>query len=392
MTRYEDFATLNRVDLVLDCVYAGGLAKNFGAEPLRRLLPVGNQGGFRPFGSPRLGACKLVALFTTGVEADWPDYLDERTGSFTYFGDNRSPGAELASTQRKGNRLLAEVFAALHASPPDRARIPPFFVFERSGTGWDVKFRGLAVPGGPSISAMDDLVAVWKSKGRERFQNYKATFTVLDCPLVSRAWIDALEQGEREHPEAPEAWARWVATGRYSPLSAPAVKSFRLPREQMPQDESGKAMLRTTYEYFRAHPHEFERCAADLWTMVAPSASIDSITRRSRDGGRDALGRYSIGPAADRVDLSFALEAKCYQPSHGASVRDMARLISRIKHREFGVFVTTSFLSLQAYEELREDRHPVVVLSGGDIVNALKSRQTGTPEETARWLSTQYPR
>lgn len=201
-----------------------------------------------------------------------------------------------------------------------------------------------------------------------------------------------MEQGQAEHSAALEAWLRWVATGRYSALRARAVQNFELPSEQMPQDEVGKAMLRTTYEYFRSRPHEFERCAADLWTMVAPSASIDSMTRLPRDGGRDALGRYSIGPAADRVDLSFALEAKCYQPSHGASVRDMARLISRIKHREFGGFVTTSFLGLQAYEELREDRHPVVVLSGGDIVNALKARQTGSSEETARWLSTQYPR
>ncbi|MER6595223.1 hypothetical protein ABT214_25930, partial [Micromonospora purpureochromogenes] len=26
---------------------------------------------------------------------DWPDALDEQTGAFTYYGDNKQPGAEL---------------------------------------------------------------------------------------------------------------------------------------------------------------------------------------------------------------------------------------------------------------------------------------------------------
>ncbi|MGA9602337.1 MAG: hypothetical protein WBS22_19175, partial [Methylocystis sp.] len=46
-------------------------------------------------------------------------------------------------------------------------------------------------------------------------------------------------------------------------------------------------------------------------------------------------------------------------------------LISRIRHRQFGVLVTTSFIARQAYEEVREDRHPIIFFSGGDIVNIL---------------------
>jgi len=57
-------------------------------------------------------------------------------------------------------------------------------------------------------------------------------------------------------------------------------------------------------------------------------------------------------------------------------VRDVARLISRLRHRQFGVFVTTSGVSGQAYNELRDDEHPVVVICGRDIAELLKTTAT----------------
>jgi Phage integrase family len=51
---------------------------------------------------------------------------------------------------------------------------------------------------------------------------------------------------------------------------------------------------------------------------------------------------------------SWSLEAKRYKPGGGgAGVKDTSRLISRLRHREFGVFVTTSHVGRQAYEEIR---------------------------------------
>jgi len=47
-----DFNQLAGADLVLERVYRGGIAGNTGDDPLSRLLPVGNQGGFRAYGSP----------------------------------------------------------------------------------------------------------------------------------------------------------------------------------------------------------------------------------------------------------------------------------------------------------------------------------------------------
>src|SRR5206468_8065824 len=95
------------------------------------------------------------------------------------------------------------------------------------------------------------------------------------------------------------------------------------------------------------------------------------------DGGRDAIGRYLIGLGEDPVYAEFSLEAKCYRPpldgqaANTVGVKEVSRLISRIRHRQFGVLVTTSVIARQAYEEVREDRHPIVFFSGGDIVNTL---------------------
>jgi hypothetical protein len=48
------------------------------------------------------------------------------------------------------------------------------------------------VPGAQGLPATADLVAIWKTSQGERFQNYRATFTALDVPVVERAWINDL--------------------------------------------------------------------------------------------------------------------------------------------------------------------------------------------------------
>lgn len=150
-------------------------------------------------------------------------------------------------------------------------------------------------------------------------------------------------------------------------------------------------MLAAIKAHFESEPSAFEHCAARLWQMMSPAVSGQTVTRATVDGGRDAIGTYALGPAADRVELSFSLEAKCYALTTSVGVGDVARLISRIRHREFGVFVTTSYLARQAYSELREDKHPVVVISGGDIVELLRARGFGTVEAIERWLSEEFP-
>jgi hypothetical protein len=324
-------------------------------------------------------------------DPDWPDFIDMYTGVFTYFGDNKKPGFALHDTPRRGNRLLHSCFAVLHNAPDQRATIPPFLVFTRGSKGRDVVFRGLAVPGVEG-DASDDLVAIWRSKSGERFQNYRAKFTILDAGTVSRRWIAALKAHNPLHVSAPEAWLKWVNSGVYQPLVSQPTVEHRSRQQQTPAPGRDEAIVRCLYEYFKDEPHNFEHCAARLAAMMDANINIEMVTRPSVDGGRDAIGTYRVGPIADRISLVFALEAKCYAPDNGVGVKELSRLISRLKHREFGILVTTSFLGRQAYEELRHDRHPVVVIAGVDIVEILVKAGIGTPDAVEHWMATSFPK
>src|SRR5688572_20843800 len=197
-TRVE-FADLAAADLLVDAVYAGGDTATFAADPLQHLLPVGNQGGFRQKVERSAGAAKrvlLVALFTSGREPDWPDVLDEQTGLFTYFGDNRKPGRELHDTSRGGNQILRKAFDGAHGDVDRRRTVPPFLLFASTGTGRDIRFRGLLAPGAATLSSDDDLQAIWRSTRGLRFQNYRAWFTVLDEPVIPRTWLNEVLAGD----------------------------------------------------------------------------------------------------------------------------------------------------------------------------------------------------
>ncbi len=96
-------------------------------------------------------------------------------------------------------------------------------------------------------------------------------------------------------------------------------------------------------------------------------------------------------PHSDPVAVEFALEAKCYAPTNSVGVRETSRLISRLRHRQFGVLVTTSYLDAQAYREIREDGHPVVILAGRDVIERLKARGLDNIAVLRKHLHDAYP-
>ena len=57
---------------------------------------------------------------------------------------------------------------------------------------------------------------------------------------------------------------------------------------------------------------------------------------------------------------------------------EMSRLISRIRYRQFGVKITTSYVHKQAYQEVIEDGHPILIISAADIAQTLKNAITSS--------------
>lgn len=190
-----EFDELERADLIVDAIYKRGKAPNISAEPFHKLLPnCESSGGFRKvLRKDGSGKYAYVVLYTSMEELEWPDYLDEETGIFRYYGDNREPGRKLTDTKKKGNLVLETVFSLLNEET-HLEDISPFLVFKKTGVGRDIKFLGLAAPGNPSISPDKDLVAFWRTIKENRFQNYEAYFTILNTgkEAISKLWLNEL--------------------------------------------------------------------------------------------------------------------------------------------------------------------------------------------------------
>lgn len=396
--RVISFGDLASADLVVDAIYESSADGQLSGEPISKLLPgSGNMGGFRVSG--RGNTKNWVVLFTTGEDRDWPDSLDLNTGKLVYFGDNKTPGHELHDTLGGGNRVLRNAFARLHDAASPRVDVSPFFVFKKHRTkngARSVQFKGLAVPGFPGLSATEDLVAVWKATDGQRFQNYRSIFTILDAPVISRAWIADLAFGNASTNNAPAAWHEWQTSGTYRPLVAEATTVIRSVEQQNPATPLQTSILEYVWSHFKDAPIAFEAFAARIYQMTDARVIIDEITRGTIDGGRDATGRYLLGLPDDPVYVEFSLEAKCYRPSiNGRSpntvgVKEVSRLISRIRHRQFGVLVTTALVARQAYEEVRGDRHPILFISGRDIAEILISTGFNTVERVAALLASEF--
>lgn len=375
---------LETVDLVLDAVYRGSKTDNGGlTDPLAKLLGVSRQGGFRYRGSRDHPS--LLVLTSNLAEPNWPDELDPTTGRFVYYGDNRHPGRQLHDTPRFGNQLLKGIFDLAHKGR--RQEVPPILIFTSESPGRAFRFRGLAVPGHPSIPATEDLVAIWKTAGMERFQNYRATFTVLDEAVVSRSWIHARAACAGGGGDEPFTWRTWVATGVARALEAPRAVPIRTKAEQLPESESDRALIQVIRDHYRDNAFGFEACAAALTRLLLGNVTRLDLTRPWRDGGRDGIGTLLLGNGAASIEVAFALEAKCYVASSSVGVREVSRLISRIKHREFGVLVTTSFIDRQAYHEVVDDRHPVIFVTAVDIVRLLRQVGFNTEALVKEWLA-----
>lgn len=379
------FTDLENADLVIDAIYEGGVSGNAGDDPISKLMGCGNQGGFRQKGS--LDSISYCVLYSEMSNSEWPDELNSERGQFIYFGDNKKPGHELHDTSKKGNLILKNSFDSLHSA--ERNKVPPFFVFTKvGGAGRSVIFRGLAIPGASNISQTDDLVAIWKSINGSRFQNYRAIFTILNEPLITREWIQDLQKGEGEK-NAPDSYAKWLRTGKYQPLLAPPTVTYRTPEQQLPQTSEEKKYIEIIKEYFVQHKdgeYAFEKCASAIAQLMDANIISCDNTRSWRDGGRDAIGIYRIGTNQAYTDVEFALEAKCYKLSSGCGVKETSRLISRLRHRQFGIFVTTSYVALQAYKEIVEDGHPLLIISAIDIAQLLLAKGVANESMLREWL------
>lgn len=365
---------LSTAPLVIDATYAvASDGRGLSREVLSKLIPgAGNSSGIRKIG--KKNEERAVLLCMSGKEPNWNDELDPYTGILTYYGDNKHSGRELHETPRQGNELFRRVFSLAEGDAESRRKCPVFLVFESTGNGLEQRFLGIAVPGAREVPAERWLTAIWRMDSKGRFQNYRAIFTILNVNDVDRKWLDHIvKHGPALTPLelAPAAYRQWIQRGKIDALVVEPTSMFRAEAEQLPASSIEADLLAAIHRFCDGNAFKFEAIAAEIWRMHCTAPVSLQVTKPYRDGGRDAIGYMKLGPNQDPIRLDFALEAKLYTPPNGVGVKEVARLISRLKHRQFGVLVTTSYVSRQAYQEIRDDGHPVVLLAARDIAATL---------------------
>ena len=407
---YNRIAVTDRPNwhLFIDAIYkANPHSKNLGGEVLSKLMQVGNQGGFRFKGSATRPL--FIALFTSGEDIYWRDDFNSALGIFLYYGDQKTPGKDLTNTKFKGNLILQEIFEwACSDDLAIRKQIPPIFVFKKVH-GRDLKFLGLAVPGISGKPRKDWLTAVWGATSNgERFLNYKSYFTILDTKKgcnaeinqagINLGWLTDIENNNAcDSKYAPFAWLNYIENQKYHSLTAIRETSVKTKEEQLPPESNPVKcqMLKALQDYFiqKDRGYSFEGFARDIVKQIDENVIRLDVTQPFKDGGIDAIGKYQVFNAGiQSVIVDFYLQAKCYAPFNNAvGVKDTSRLISRIKDRQFGVMVTTSYVNTQAYKEIIEDGHPIVLITGKTIINILFDKyEIHTVKAMMEWLSREY--
>ena len=394
--------------LYIDAVYKGNpTVPNLGAEVLSKLLGVGNQGGFRYTGNSE--SPKYIALFTSGEDIYWKDELDIALGILLYYGDQKEPGKDLHKTKLKGNAILRYVFLNAFSEDSDaRKKIPPVFVFQKV-KGRDIKFLGLAVPGIQSKPKKEWLTAVWgANRDGDRFLNYKAFFTILDtsngCAAevdhsgISLEWLNDINAGKPyDSLYAPTEWKHYIDNVRFDSLTTKRENYIKSKEEQLPSssEKEKTQMLQALHDYFieKDRGYSFERFASWIVEDIDERATIAYTTQPFRDGGIDAVGNYRIFSSSTKdVFVEFYMQAKCYNPfSTPVGVKDTARLIARIKERQFGILVTTSYVAKQAYEEILDDHQPIVLITGKTIIDHIyDTREIRDITQLHNWLKREF--
>lgn len=264
--KYEE---LSSAPLLVNSIYEGGGKGNPAADdPLTKLFKidgftksVGNRSGFRKSNKENNGKSTkeiaYVVIFSTGKIKEWPDFFDKSTGTFIYYGDNREPGNHYLNTKQKGNVLLKEIFEKAYGQAEVRKTIPPMFVFESTGVGFNVEFLGVAVPGIKGKTREQTLELETHGDFPKQFQNYKAHFTMINIEPngVSREWLAQLKGiNGNTLKYAPKEWINFIEHGPsgVTPLDINHKETIdNSSDDTLPSEKQYLQKVRTTQGKFR---------------------------------------------------------------------------------------------------------------------------------------------
>jgi hypothetical protein len=340
-----------------------------------------NSGGIRTFRLRNLKSAPVhafIVLLTTGARINpgsnpWEDEVDLLAGEITYWGDAKWDARRKDIDSFVGNRSLRAAFDAVLLGR--REIVPPVLHFSKTRSGW-VRFNGLCT--------IEELELAWFEDKGHPVQNYRARLAVLDERAVSVDWLHRRMLATSTTDltkDGPQAWRDYQSgVLRRIAIWAPHLRSVG---SQVPA--AGSADAKALAELASFAPKEFEVGVVSLFEEVRVVHKVTQ-TRLSRDGGFDFFGTFLL-PVPLRYQIPFRGEVKRWKS--GVGPKDVSRLVARLRRGEFGLFVTTSYFTRQAQEEVLSDAYPTKLLSGSDVVRFMKEvGAVRKGEISSAWVST----
>jgi hypothetical protein len=352
---------------------------------------IGTTGGIRPKrylnDAIRRQLCDLpssLILVTTKVSQQfhnpWEDVIDYSTGQILYWGDAKFDKArrEKRHTDFTGNRILERIHD--QALRRGLSAVPPILHFSKRKKGW-VHFNGLCV--------IDSLETTWYEDKERPIKNFRCHLSILNIEEVPVEWLQkraSVSAINALNHNCPSVWRDYIAGNTRKLLLW--RKSVRSTGEQLPGIGSDNA--RVLDQIVRLSPEQFERFCTRLLVELAGRSGVQHLiqgTRLVRDGGFDFFGSFTL-PVPLHYEINFKGEAKRYARSNAVGPGAVSRLVARLQRGEYGIFITTSYYTRAAQDEVFQDGYPVKLFSGTDIVTFLhllgliREKSTINPE----WL------
>jgi HJR/Mrr/RecB family endonuclease len=284
--------------------------------------------------------------------------VDYVSGKIYYWGDAKY-NKEKSYRDFEGNKLLLKTFEQHLDGNYDI--VPPILHFSKTESG-KVVFNGLC--------AFKRLELTWYEDEGKPVKNYRCELMVLDEDEIEVEWLTHRVNCEKiaeinEH--APTAWVDYTK-GRIKKIEV-FRKEIKSREQQLPEAGTTDSEILRTLTTLT--PTQFEVALVEMFRELPHVHHNIRRTRPSKDGGFDFFGEFMI-PFPLGYKMEFLGEAKKYSRTNGVGPEKVSRLVARLDRGQYGIFVTTSYYTKQAQEEVLEDGYPVKLYNGIDIVNFLR--------------------
>ena len=325
---------------------------------------IGMTGGIRPRSYLHQIGTRLpayVVLVTAHIAGDyanpWDDVVDERAGVIRYWGDAKFASREKTCDAFNGNRCLKGIYDELIVG--DRTVLPPILHFSRPSSGRLV-FSGLC--------ALETMELTWFEDCGRPIRNYRYGLSILDEEFVSVDWLRSRVIATTKTAlmnDAPLAWIDYVRgrTRRRQLWKARVLTT----EAQLPTPGSDNE--RILEQLTNLAPNDFEAVIVALFQEMKTVDHSITGTRYVNDNGFDFFGSFTM-PLPVGYEVPLRGEVKRWK--QGVGVGEVSRLVARLRRGEYGIFVTTSYYTRQAQEEVLDDAYPVKLFAGADLVRFLR--------------------